>query len=384
MKYMKKLATSLALTFVTLVGSTSVASANLIIQAEGRVLLQRETSDYYRPTNVGEILKSGDSLKIKPGASVKVLCVDDLDIPIQEVFASTESTEAREENVSSLCPQFLSLKGALELDPRPGGNDPQIPYILSPRLEYLRNEKPTFRWNKVAGATHYKVTLRKRGRTMWQTVSSSNKMNYPDEPPLDWGVEYLLEVEAAADNGSSSRQDGGANLGFEVLDEEDDVPEVEEMEKKINSSLEQKEKDLALAAVYSNEYLITDATDKLEEYLEKSPESHKAFVYRWLGDLYTRKGLNLKAQKYYSEAIELLTVAQDSYELAKAKAGLAVVKVILGQRDKELENQAKDGYQALGYSEMVEELERQLEKAVRDSGQPVPPDEILTPSDFLY
>lgn len=382
MKYMKKLATSLALTFVTLVGSTSVASANLIIQAEGRVLLQRKTSDYYRPTNVGEILKSGDSLKIKPGATVKVLCVDDLDIPIQEVFASTESTEAREENVSSFCPKFLSLKGALELDPRPGGNDPQIPYILSPRLEYLRNEKPTFRWNKVTGATHYKVTLKKRGREMWQTVSSSNEMAYPHETPLDWGVKYLLEVEAATDNGLSFRQDGGANLGFEMLDKDDDVREVEEMENKINSSLEQK--DLALAAVYSHEYLITDATDKLEEYLEKSPESHKAFVYRWLGDLYTRKGLNLKAQEYYSEAIELLTVAQDSYELAKAKAGFAVVKVMLGQRDEELENQAKDGYQALGYSEMVEELERQLEKAVRDLGQPVSTEKILTPSDFLY
>ena len=222
---------------------------------------------------------------------------------------------------------------------------------------------------------------------MWDTgfKVSSNEVDYPDGAPrLQFGIEYLPTVEAI--NGKSSCEDRGANLGFVLLDQ-DDVEDVKEKEEKIkilpDSSLKKEEKDLALAALYSYEYLITDAIEKLENLVD-NPEIHTAFVYRWLGDLYTRQGLNLKAQEYYSKAIELLTVAQDSYELAKAKAGLALVKVMLGQRDTKLEDQAKDGYQALGYSEMVEELERQLEKAVNDLRKPIPPDETLTPWDLEY
>ena len=370
-----------ALTFATLVGGASVESAPLIIQARGRVELKSKNSNYYRPTNVGESLDYGDMLKPALEATVRVLCDDS---NVEEVMPGVSS------GLNSICPirdpgRFRPVK----ISPLGGGSERQIPYILSPRMTHLLNDKPTFSWNGVEGVNRYTVRLFLDGDILeWSEEVSSTEIDYPEnKPPLEVGVPYLLTVEAVTvetENDISSCKDSGANLGFQLLNQNqvDDVTDKEEAIKKEDLE-EDEDRELALAALYSNKYLITDAINKLEDLGERQG-GQTTFVYRWLGDLYTGAGLNLKAEEFYSKAIKLFTALQDRYELAKAKAGLAGVKLMLGKKDEaeQLKNQAIAEYQDLGYSEMVEELEKRLEKAV-DQEEGSCRGEILTPGDLF-
>ena len=325
MKLRTPIVLALTLTFVTLVEPAPVASEPRIINAEGQVWLKRGTSNY-RLTGVDEELMYGDRLKTEQGTKVLVLC-DDLTlwrVPDGGIWSLYNG-----------CPIIVARKKRGETRSRPGGSDPQIPYPLGPRMTYLLNDKPTFRWNGVKGASRYTVQLKGPGGAEWSAPAevSATELVYPeDEPPLKWGVKYLLIVEA--DNNTSSRYDCGANLGFELLPEYK-VQKVQEEAAKIDDlpDLTEEEKSLALAELYSNESLIADAIKTLEMLAERG--SQTTSVYLRLGDLYGEAGLNLLAEARYSKAIDLFTATQDRYGLTKAQAGLAQVKLRLEEVCKE-------------------------------------------------
>ncbi len=317
MKPKTSIAIPLALAFAAAFGLASVASAHQIIECVGQVLIKRGTAEY-RSTGVGERLQPGDILRPASGARVKVLCDNST---IWRVPVEVPSS------LNSGCPIIEAILVRGETRHRPGGSDPQIPYTLSPRMTYLLNDQPTFRWNGVEGATRYTVRLFGPVGVEWQTEVSSAEVVYPDgAPPLESGVKYLVTVEA--DNGRSSFEDGGAILGFELL-YEGDVQDVREKAAKIAelSDLTDEEKVLALAELYSQEYLIADAIETLEALVAQG--SQTAFVYLRLGDLYGEVGLNLLAEARYSKAIELFTATQDQYGLAEAQTRLTGVKHML-------------------------------------------------------
>ncbi len=308
---------ALILILATLVGSASVAHAHQIIEAKGQVKLKRENSDY-RPTRLGERLIENDKLWPAQGATVKVLCND------STVWRVPSGQPA---GLNQGCPKSLigSRFRPVKLCPRPGGNNLQIPYTLSPRMTYLLNDRPTFRWHEVAGATRYTVSLQGPGGVEWQTEVNSTEVVYPSSAsPLEWGVKYLLTVKA--DNGSSSLEGAGANLGFEIL-KEDEVKEVRDKAATIAAStdLTEEVKALALAELYSNKYLNADAIVTLEALVKKG--SQTAFVYQRLGDLYGGIGLNLLAEARYSKALELFTAAQDRDSLTETREKLSTLKL---------------------------------------------------------
>ena len=77
-----------------------------------------------------------------------------------------------------------------------------IPYIISPRRTYLLKDRPSFRWNRVEGATHYIVSLLEIDeaagtfRKLWSQSTPETAIDYPaDVPSLTPEAEYLLMVE---------------------------------------------------------------------------------------------------------------------------------------------------------------------------------------------
>ena len=239
MKLRTPIVLALTLTFVTLFKLSPVVSAPRIIAAEGIVWLKRGNSDY-RLTGVDEELRYRDRLKTEQGARVLVLC-DDL------TLARVPSGSIWSLNYG--CPIRVARKVRGETSHRRGGSDPQIPYPLSPRMTYLLNNKPTFSWNEVAGASHYTVQVIGSAGPLWSAPVEvrATELVYPEEePPLKWRVKYLLMVEA--DNNTSSRYDCGANLGFELLPEYK-VKKVQEEAAKIANLPDwtEEEKSLALA-----------------------------------------------------------------------------------------------------------------------------------------
>ncbi|MGK7894273.1 MAG: hypothetical protein AB4372_11770 [Xenococcus sp. (in: cyanobacteria)] len=166
-------------------GFFSAVLAQEIIESSGQVFIKRGSSEY-RSTGVGERLQSGDRLYLQSGAVAKVLCENS---DIWRVPVGIPSS------VNSGCPNWVAsvFKGATRY--RPGGSNPQIPYISYPRMTYLLLEKPTFRWNPVAGVTKYTVRLLGSGGLEWETEVTSSEVVYPnDAPPLNRQGCFIINI----------------------------------------------------------------------------------------------------------------------------------------------------------------------------------------------
>jgi hypothetical protein len=379
MKYRRTLGIAVALTFATVVGTASVARSQRITEANGQVILKREGwSDYRQIREVGYMLQSRDTLKSAGGVIVEVqIACSNGDVEQVRLSPIVPSNV-----VIDVCKRrFPPRPKRAEIIHRPGGSNPEIPYTLMPRMTYLLDERPTFRWNQVAGATSYTVYLLGPGGFVeWQTQTSSNEVVYPeDADPLQWGIKYLLVVET--DNDRSSVEGAGGNLGFELF-REDRVELVRQKADNIaEQDLSEEGEALALAELYSRRYLIADAIRTLEALVEQGNQN--PLVYSMLGGLYAEAGLNLRAEERYQKAIALFKPLQSRDELAQARVNLAVVKSMLGKEDeaKELIEQAKVGDPAFDNPQGVEDLEQMLETI---SAEPTEDNNIsyfLTPRD---
>ncbi len=342
------------------IGSVSAVLAQEIIECSGQVLLKRGSSEY-RPTGVGERLQPGDRLFPQSGAMAKVLCENS---DIWKVPVGIPSS------INSGCPTWISSLVKGETRYRPGGSNPLIPYILHPRMTYLLHDRPTLRWNAVEGVSNYIIRLHGSGGVEWQTEVSSTEVVYPKEaPPLNRGVKYLVAVEA--DNGSSSLQDDGGILGFELL-RQYKLPKVEAEVAKI-SKLEdrtEEERALTLAELYRRENLTAQAIATLEALVQQG--SKTALVFRALGELYTEAGLNLLAEDHYERASELFASTSDRYALTATRDSLARVKLILdkNQEAEQLSAKVIAEYRELGDEQSATALEQRLAEAASEDEQP--------------
>ncbi|GJL66331.1 MAG: hypothetical protein NPIRA05_13020 [Nitrospirales bacterium] len=313
----------LALTIVS--GTLEVISAHRIIKVEGRVELKKIGESEYRVAGVGARLQYGDLLRPERSAIVKVFCDN------QQVWRVPAGV------VSGLaigCPEDGSdifRSTTVEVTNREGGNDPHIPYILSPRMTCVLDERPTLRWNALEGASRYTLRLVDEVDVMWQANVTSTEIIYPnDAPKLErGGVRYLLIVNA--DNVLSSLADGGNNFGFELL-EEHEVAAVKKAERKIAELLDltHEERVIALAAFFSDTCLMNKAIETLEVLVKEGSQSYH--VYRMLGDLYAKVGLNLLAKTRYSTALKISRAIQDQYGLKEIEMALARVKTKLEEQ----------------------------------------------------
>ena len=350
---------AIVLTSVAVVG---VASAQRIIEGELDV---KRGSSQYRPLGAGEMLRRDDLLQAR-SERVKIVCVNS----VKKIITPGQTRSLKE-----ICPEIGRRDVVMgeETRYRPGGSDSRVPYILYPRMTYLLQDKLTFRWNGVEGATRYIVRLLGPGGVESKTEVSSTEVVYPDDFPddassLDWRVKYLVTVET--DNGSSSLEDGGGILGFELLDEYS-IQKVEEEATKIADFEEwtEEERALTFADMYRRENLTAEAIATLDALVKGG--SQTAVVYRLLGDLYAEVGLNLLAEARYATAIELFTSTQEQSALTATRASLAVIKLMLGkeQAAEQLLTQVKAEYQAMGDEQSTTDLEQRLTEAASEKEQ---------------
>ncbi len=385
MKYRKFVSITIVFTLTTIISSTFYASASRteensgasrIVEATGDVELKPRSQDF-RPTGIGEVLGDGERLRLGEGAIVKVICNTGRSWIVPPGTTSL---------VTDGCPGTPPITRTATLS-RPGGNNPQLPYVISPRLTYLLTDKPTLKWNEVEGATSYTVRIEREigeiRELLWQKTVTLTEIDYPEnEQPLKWGRRYLVTVEAS--NGASSRNDAGGNLGFEVV-RKTVIERVKETKTSIENNSQGEDRAIALAGLYEDEKLIKNAIDTLQEMAVQ--DSEYPLIYLMLGEFYGLSGLNVQAEANYETALQLLLTSQHPYSLAKTQAKLAEVKLILGKKDEaqQLLNQAKAGYEASAASQEVDEIEERLNELEiqNENEQSVPPNGILTPTDLL-
>ena len=300
---------------------SSTLSAHMILGAKGEVNIRKNGHADFQITGAGERLRRGDEIKIDQEARVIVFCdeVKVWRVPSGKIYGVSEG-----------CPkdEIRLLRGGQEY--APGGSDPKVPFALSPRMTYLLDDRPTLRWNAIQGAGSYGVGILGPGGFIWQTTTNETKTAYPKAaPPFESGVKYLLSIKA--DNGASSFQDAGGCLGFELLNK-DKAATIRLKARKISSlaQLTQEERTLAIAYFYGNEGLISDAIESLEQLVKNRTKN--PLVYRELGGLYARAGLNLLGKNSYLKALELYKDSKNEYGKEKTQAELKKVVKLLEQK----------------------------------------------------
>ncbi|MFP4101723.1 tetratricopeptide repeat protein [Coleofasciculus sp.] len=322
-----------------------------ILQITGNVQIQR--SGRRIEPQIGTDIYPEDQLSIANASEVILQCAD---LSSQTLSpgnnrlnpcpAATEQTECTPGTYK--CPH----RGDIAWNNR-------IPYIITPRRTAILTDKPLLHWNGLPDANSYTVTLEGEG-IEWTTQVSDTQITYPGEPPLQPGGHYLLIIEA--DTGESSLDEpplpGGLN--FSRLDEQQ-AQQIQTQATQITQQpWNQTAKALALATLYSKHHLHAQAIATLESLIADGVES--AAIYRKIGDRYFyHLALPLQAKPYYTKAIELAQ-PNDIEEKTHAQYHLGRIEAALGNP-----NQAKhwftlalQGYQTLGYTQQIEDIEQQL------------------------
>ena len=341
--------------------TTSIPNGQ-ILNISGEVQLQRQNGRNIRPTS-GTPIYPGDKLQTAQNGQITIQCAD---LGIKSIKAGENqlnscllaSKKKPECNTNVLrCPD----RG----DDQVAWNNAPVPYIISPRRTQLLENKPTLRWNPVAGATSYKLSLREnKTKLNWELTVAGTEAVYPGEPALKPGVKYRLIVEA--NTGASSETpvvEGDTEFG--LLDE-GEIQRVKDAVGAIDQQVpNESAKKLAISNIYLSTNLIAEAIETLESLPKSGVETPP--IYRTLGDLY-RENLQLmpQAEVYYKKAIGTAK-PDDIEELTEAHYGLGQVYSSMRNNLEALRylKLAKEGYQTLGNVEMVENIGKQLQDVQR-------------------
>ena len=355
MRFNRSLSLCAALFAVTLSAPTAAVESNYrLVEVQGTVQIKREGRSSFLPAHRDMPLYLGDLLRADIAARARILCAD---LRTIWILRSNE-----ERGVAAGCPPDprIALRIGKQSDNTPGGSDPTIPYIISPRRGRVLEAQPILRWNPVPGAARYTVQL-VGGGLNWETEVSSPEVRYSGLASLRAGVAYRVIVET--DTSRSSQEDGvEAPLTFRLLYKEDIESVQADIAELVEKGLPEDTQALTIATIYSREDLFTAAIDTLEDRVASGTNSLE--VYQDLGDLYRYVGLNLLAEERYEKAIEIASSNNYIEELANAQAYLAEVKVMLNQPEAavELFTQAIAGNRILEDEERLEELQERLEE----------------------
>ena len=345
------------------IAATNTIPNGQILNISGEVQLQRQDGRNIRPTS-GTPIYPGDKLQTSQNGQITIQCAD---LGIKSIKAGENQLNScllASEKSKSECNKNL-IRCPDRGDDQVAWNNAPVPYIISPRRTQLLENKPTLRWNPVAGATSYKLSLREnKTKLNWELTVAGTEVMYPGEPALKPGVKYRLIVEA--NTGASSETpvvEGDTEFG--LLDE-GEMQRVKDAVGAIGQQVPNAAaKKLATANLYISTNLIAEAIETLESLPKSGVETPP--IYRTLGDLY-RENLQLmpQAEVYYKKAIGIAK-PDDIEELTEAHYGLGQVYSSMRNNIKAMSHLklAKEGYQSLGNVQMVEKVGKQLQDVQR-------------------
>ena len=257
---------------------------------------------------------------------------------------------------------------------QPGGSNPFVPYIISPRnTALLPGGNPIkIRWHKVVNVSSYIVKIIKRDSDIiLNKTTDSTELDF-DISCLELGTNYTIEVVANVEKLPAENVEAkttftiSGNVGFEVeaapstLDAESVAAlsnmslgeQIEESIKLIDQStkLSDVQKAIQKAKLYNSLDLNYDAINVLETFILDSTSGDReqnANIILNLAKMYGKIGLNLRAEKCYWQAISLAVSNNDFETSAEAQKGLIGTKLLLAtsqiEQAEQLSSQARIG-----------------------------------------
>ena len=350
---------ALVLTLAKSVISQPSIGENLLIEFAplGQVKIRRW--NWLRFENVSSVtrLASEDRLLLAKNAFAKVFC------------SNMEEWYPPDGQVS-----IVSEGCGISSHSRPGGNDifrprainnPNIPYIISPRNTKLLDNPSVLRWNSVEGVDRYQVRVTKLGFN-WEIETNEAEAIYPDTELLQPESHYWLIVET--DERKSTDEEV---VGFTMLDEVT-AQRVRETVAAIKSKdLGSAAETLTIAYLYWDYELNAEAIAILEREIAEDRES--VAVDRLLGDFYRRVGLNRLARERYTIGLERVRETGDLESLAAIQKGLAITNAIIDVSDRDEARRwfilCRESYANLGDVERVQKLDDLRKELLREDAR---------------
>ena len=354
-------------------GAADAQFARLYRVNGGAVYLRRPNWRTFYRTYPRTMLTGDDLLNVDANAEAFLLCPNG---------TLSDAVEAGVSNVSATCNGTpRSVRPSYGISDQWAATDANTPYIISPWSEQVLTDRPPLRWNAVAGAQQYAVTLQRRAGetwvTVWTVMSDQALMNYPaDQPPLEPGEEYALQAavvsktalgeaglgEAIAPEASPLEETPPAVV-FRLLDGFDQQSLAEEIAEVEAFDVDPTTKRLILIEeVYPRYKLFAEGINELTALIEAGAESEQ--IYRLLGDYYIRSGLALPAESSYLKALAQAQESENIEEQALAAWGLGT---LYGRTDQTAPactylQQAKKLADELGDLELASDVEAELTK----------------------
>ena len=331
-----------------------IRSFNLIIALAppGQVKFQKPNWSNFQPASIGNVLRGEDRLLVGANAKVEVFCSN---------WTKWIAPKGRVSTVNEGCPSPGGGR-IIESDDDTGDtratNNPNIPYLLSPRNTSLLDNRPTLSWHPVEGAETYSVRVLGQASDLdWTTKTKETEIVYSGEQPLPPGY-YWLMVET--DNGQRSREEG--TFGFTVLDKKKATTLLNEVKELQQKQLSDEAKTLALAHFYFSQELRADAIDILENSIKDG--NNLVATYQLLGHSYKQVGLNRLAKERYLKGLELAQSVSDLNSQAEIQKRLVTITSIIDSKEEALQwlEKAQVSYRALGDESEVRQLEQKRRK----------------------
>ena len=223
------------------------------------------------------------------------------------------------------------------------------------------NDQPLLQWNEIPGASIYRVKVvnADTNETLWETSATSSGIDYPGQPHLQPGVNYLLIIET---DDISSTVENVPDLAFSVLSEIDAQQLRDDTQRITALDLTGEAENYALSLVYYHYGLRAEAIEMFETIA--TADNQHSIIFRWLGDLYYEVGLNALAEENYQAAIMLAENSGNLEEQAIAQVGLAEVEAIFFRNDvaTQLLENARALYLTLGDIAAADRITIQIEE----------------------
>ncbi|NEQ48414.1 MAG: tetratricopeptide repeat protein [Leptolyngbya sp. SIOISBB] len=355
----KTLSLTLGVTILAWTALSAAAQARLarVHSMDGRLQLKRMDWETFQPVSPGAALYGDDLLLPDPGTTVVITC------PNGRV-SNNPPSPGLESSVNRACPRTprSDVKPSFGISEVWGGSDLAIPFMLTPRTDFVLDSTPTLRWNPVPAAEEYTVTLTSFGEELWSLTTDQTTLPYPGHEPelMADGTPYELVVTADTGTASTNEDTGQVFLrvvGDEVAEAEAEIAAVQAMD------LPDDIKTLVLVEeVYPKYSLTGEAIDALLPLVDHGTET--VHIYRLLGDLYVKSGLQLPAEESYQTAIELAKVEPNLEEETLAHLGLATLylEVNAPEKAKEALEQAQLRATELGSAKLTDNIATQLSR----------------------
>jgi hypothetical protein len=343
--------TIIALMLTTLAKLSLAQERGLILMVEvrGIVKLKRSQWKSYQTVYGGDLLDGSDKLRLAKGASVKVVCDN-----LQESKLNSQGEFAVAKVCHSSKPPIL-IRPDTNTSHTRAGNDPNIPYVISPRNSSILTRQPILRWHSVPDATSYQVRV--FGPDIdWKTQVSQPTVVYSGNQTLKSGIRYKVII--TANNGKSNDED---NSGFTILSDTDTQQVKTEIVQLQQKPLSDESKTLVLAYLYASHNLNAYAIELLEGLVRKD---HKiTAAYQLLGTIYQEVGLTELARERYLIALKLANSEKDLARQAIIQDSLGEVDITLDQLKSAIQwfEKAQNNYSALGDEAKVQKMQQQLD-----------------------